>query len=996
MIMCYVQLVESYLVPMNSLHRLSFTFLFVCLALFAGPVNMYAGDSLKVHTDFLFEDDKELFHELFYQSLQRYKGDVSLKCYRYTGDQDSTLMYRYRIPAQEFKKGVGSIRLSFQHRQAETYVYPAFASVVRKTGLVPPGTYKVFLAVEAGSLSIRQSYLRAIDSTLSPQSPVRKGIGKILSGDRQGFLSAAPVAKLGTAADKAGRVFERSQFKLERYCKKKGFRVQQYKNENKEIIDLYYEEWFMGRYQMPSHVSVQEQLKQEQQTVKDNIGSLADNQLGNYSSLVSQFRELKKESRENDEMSGEIGVSANFSNDQEQFSSQDNNYYEARGSLEFPLFNVPVSVAGFYTTQDRNRKAKASYIHFRYDAEKAKEQLMKLIGSYNKRYEQTITQGGNYDMIYGQFVQQMQQQKDQAIASLKQEAGLPEFDALTFNPELLKEKAAQLASEEGHKLQDSLVQSAGATKAGQTAGARVEQLKKAKRSAAEIYAKSMERYHKIMELERKIKRYQSLLEQYKNTAHYDSLLAYDKIKDMKDLESMSYKDMAKRAAHLLPEGKTKNLVTGLTHFDAGMFPQYISSYTMSGQMLKGIDIGYDVGIAEIGAGYGKTEYIDRSGDVEGYKAYSGRVKFKPLFRQQLGFVYYGYSPGKKLLSDQNFFRDADISLPSFRNPVHIISATYNGAVTSYVDIAAEYAMANKPQQSKEAREKVGLQDKSAYNINLSGNIPATGINIEAGYEYAGAAFENNTLPVIMSGTEKFRISGKGDFFKSFLRLGVEYNYLIQNSFYAKGNNARWGFEVSTHSRRFPSVYISYKPFSTFRSYNDTLDIAQKPILGEVWTGKLNYQVKKLSRALRFTLLYNRNTSIIDTLRYGSTLVQFSTIYSKGTTQLGINAGSTVINTTAYETAYPAFNNSQFVNVMAGGSLIQQLSVSGGADMARNKSGISRFGFFTGFVYTFKRMPLMLRTNFRYGNYRPDILAGWKQLYSGGVELVWRFKFKISE
>lgn len=522
----------------------------------------------------------------------------------------------------------------------------------------------------------------------------------------------------------------------------------------------------------------------------------------------------------------------------------------------------------------------------------------------------------------------------------------------------------------------------------------MQKAEQAKQQAETAYAKALEQYQRIQELEQKIKKYQMLLEQYKNTSYYDSLLAYSKIRDLKNMDQKSYKDLAKRASGLLPEGKAKSLVSGLTNFDAGIFPKYVSDYTMSGQMLKGADIGYDVGVATIGGSYGKTQYIDRNGHVEDYKAYSGRIQLKPLLGQRFGFIYYGYSPGRNLTSDNSFFKDVSASLPSFRNPVHILSATYNGTVNKYIELSGELATSNKPGQSDEATTQLSFTDHSAYNVRLDGMIPGTNINIGAGYEHAGKSFENNTLPVVMAGTERIQIKGKGDFFRSFLSLGMEYNYMIQQSFYSQGHNSRWGFDVATHSKRYPSISLSYKPFSTFRSYNDTLNIAQKPLLGEVWTGKANYQIKKRSRAIRFTLMYSRNTSSMDTVKYGSTLLQFSTIYSYKTTMVSCNIGSTDIHTDYITTAYPAFNNSRFANIAASGALFPALVVSGGTDVATTAMGLSRYGFFAGSSYAFKKLPVMIRANFRYSNYRLDESAGWKQLYSGSIELAWRLKVKL--
>jgi hypothetical protein len=959
----------------------------------AREANSEQGKFAAAHTDFIYTENKKIYQDIYLKSEAEKKADVTLACYRYTTEGDSTLMYRH-TSSQKIKAGVKKITLAFQESTDNYYMLPAFSTVVRKTDLIPPGSYKVFLSVKSDkdTTAYQQVFLREVDSTLSMNSALRKGMNGVLQPATGNFLQATNT--VSAFADKVSNALEKSRFRMDRYFKKRGLTATRYSREGKEVIDLYADTWFMGRYELDAGQPLSTQLKNQQDALDNNLGSFTKNNLGDYQSLLSQFRELKKDSRENNELTGEIALSANFANAQEEYSEQDNNYYEARGSLEFPLLDIPVSLSGYYTTQDKNRKAKASYVHFKYDARKAKEQLVKLIGSYNKRYEQTLAQGGSFDMVYGQFVNQLKAEKDKAIAELKQEANLPKMDFSALSEEQLKAALLSKADEEKDKLKETIIDSAQNSGAGKSIAGKQQKVTEAKQKAEATYAKAMAQYERIQQLEQKIRKYEALLNQYKNTSYYDSLLAYSKSKELQNIDQTSYKDLAKKASGLLPESKTKSMITGLTSFDAGMFPKYVSDYTQSGQILKGVDAGYDIGFAEIGGSYGKTEYIDRDGNVEGYKAYSGRVQFKPLLDQKFGLVYYGYSPGKKLLSDDGFFKDVSVSMPSFRNPVHIVSAIYSGRISKYVMASGEYAMSNKQGQSEAAREQSTFYDKSAYNVKLEGNIPANNINLEAAYEHAGKSFENNTLPVLMSGTARLRASGQGDLFNNFLTLGVEYNYLIQNSFSSRGNNTKWGFNLATHSKRYPSVSLSYKPFSTFRSFNDTLNIEQKPILGEVWTGKVNYQVKRKDRAIRFTLLYNRNTSTMDTVKYGSDLVQFNTIYSYKSTMLSLSLGSSKINTDFIETAYPAFNNSKFANVSASGSVATGLTLTGGTDIALANATISRYGAFVGSGYTFKKLPVMIRANFRYTNYRLTEVIGWKQLYSGGIELAWRFKAKL--
>jgi hypothetical protein len=942
-----------------------------------------------VHADHIYVEDKSLFQDVYFEALNEGKVSLKLESWFYKNERDSIRVYK-NISEVAVKKGLNSFTVNLQ--KGETYLLPSFASAIKRSLIVPCGTYKVIIEIRNDSAVFTKGIQQQCDTLLSSNSGIKNDINNILEGS--GGNAFFPAKGVRTVMDKASDILHKNQYRLERYCTKKGLQQQRYTRADKEIIDLFADGWYLGRYELKGTESLSKQLNAQKDALANNFSSLTKNNLGDNQTLLSQFKELKKNSRENSDLTGEISLSGNFSNDQEPNSGQDNNYYEVRGDLEFPLFDIPVNLSGYYTTQDKNRIAKSSYVHFSYDAEKAKEQLLKLISGYNKKYEQVTTLGGSYNMIYGKFIAELQTQKDKAVAGLKQQAGISDLDMNMLNEEQLKQAMMQAADKQKDRLSDSLQDKAMASGAATDVNKKLAQAQAAKQKAEEKYAAALKQYNRIMELERTIKKYQAMLEQYNNTNYYDSLLAYSKSKELQNIEGASYKDIAKKASGLLPESKTKSFITGLTNFDAGMFPKYVSDYTMSGQMLKGLDVGYDIGIAKVGGSYGTMEYIDRTGNVESYKAYSGRAQFKPFMKQTVSLVYYGYSPGKKMLNADGFFKDASVSLPSFRNPVHIISALYSGEVSRFVHVDGEYAISNKQGQSPEASAQSSITDKSAYNIKLQGNIPVQNIEAEAAYEHAGKAFENNTLPVLLAGTDKFHVSGKGDLFHSFLSVGVEYNYLIQSSLSSKGNNSKWGFTIATHSRRYPAVSLSYKPFSTFRSFNDTLNIEQKPILGEVWTGKINYQIKRKDRAIRFTLLYNRNTSSMDTVKYGSALVQFNTIYSYKTTMFSVNVGSTKINTDIVEITYPAFNNTKFINISASGNLLNAFTITGGSDLALANAQIARYGFFVGSGYTFKRMPVMIRANFRFTNYQLSELLPWKQLYSGGLELAWRFKMKL--
>src|SRR5690606_8883651 len=148
--------------------------------------------------------------------------------------------------------------------------------------------------------------------------------------------------------------------------------------------------------------------------------------------------------------------------------------------------------------------------------------------------------------------------------------------------------------------------------------------------------------------------------------------------------------------------------------------------------------------------------------------------------------------------------------------------------------------------------------------------------------------------------------------------------MLQQNLYSTGSNARWGFDVATRSRRYPSVALSYKPFATFRAYDDTLNIEQKPMIGAVWTGRISYQLKRPKYALRFHATYNKQQSMMDTVDYSSSLFQMNTIYSRGTSMLSLTVGKNQFQSGVQTVKFPAYNNGLFASVSAAGKLMEPL------------------------------------------------------------------------
>lgn len=933
-------------------------------------------DNLDGYTDMPYATDKKIKQDIYYQTPKDINTIIEIKGYFFKKSNDSLLMFRIQSP-QNIQKGTSSLTINYSDSKNDYYLQHEFAAILKDKDLTFPGSYKIYLTIsnnENGKKIIfEQTILRDVDSNINFTSRLGKGLAELLS------KTEITVSKNPATQQRATDALLK---KSENYFKKKGLTQVIYQVGDKKVVELFTNGWFVGRYETDPN-SLKKNIDEAKDFLNGTVNRFASNQLDNYESLMTQIKKMKKEVKDNNQLSGVFAISTNYSSDQEEYSEQDNFYYDLSGAIDLPLFGIPVSVEGFYTSQDKDRKVKASYVRFHYDVDKAKEQLMKLISGYNQRLEETIAKGKSYDDVYEHAIKQLGDEKNKSIAMLSKQLGVIDIDISKIDENYIKEKAIDYGQQQKQSILDSL-------------NYKIQHNKKVKtvqEKGRKSYQDALDTYKKIMELEQQISQYKKQLEQYKQVLKYDTLIAGNKVKELDDLDKMSYKDMAKAASDLLPEGKIKKLTTGLTNFDAGIFSNRVSEYTMSGQILKGVDAGYDLGFSTIGASYGIVEYAGRDGTLDRYSSYSGRVGMKPIFKQQVSFVYFGYTPSKAFLGKDEFFKDADVSLPSFRNPVHIMSAKYNGAISKSITMEGEFAFSSKQGQSPEAAAFIPFKDRTSYYFSVDGQIPQTNLMVNGRYEHVGTDFENNTLPFILSGTKRYSVAVKGLFFKSFLLIGVDYSLLKQNNLSGKSQNAKWGFDISTHSKRYPTILISYKPFSTFRSFDDTLNVAQKPISGEVWIGRLSYQKKINNNIFRVMFLYNKNSSTSDTIAYASTSGQLSLSYTIDKKMLSLNAGTTNVSTTM-DVTYPLFNNSQFLNMAAGTPLSKQLYLNLGTDIAKNKNGICRYGLFSGVNYNFKKMPLSVRANFRYNTYKLTENELWKPIYSGGLEVAWRFKFKL--
>ncbi|MBS1778741.1 MAG: hypothetical protein JST70_05415 [Bacteroidetes bacterium] len=827
-------------------------------------------------------------------------------------------------------------------------------------------------------------FIQIVDSLLNTRSDISKKMDEMYAPPEQGTF----LGRLFGAGENHVRysnvsgTIQKVSKRLDKTLGKKGFSTSYRQMNDKTYCDVHYGPRFVGYYEINMNEPVADNIEKKKALLSNNMASGVDTRLGSSTPVFSQMKDLYRNDNKG-EAKGNISISGNASTGQEEYSKSDNNYYEVAGKLEIPVMGIPVSVNGYYTSQDQNRIAKASYLNLHYDSEKAKSELLKLIGGYKSKYGEAVSKSNGMGKIYGTYLNSLQSEKDKLWTEISSETGITDKAKFGVDTAGLLKELAKPYQKSSSELSDTKGKLNGVTNNAT-----------APKEAVEKYNSAMRKYRRLQQLEKKVEYYSTLLRQCNNNNYFDSVIAYDNLKKVTDenVDGKSYKQLAKSAKGFLPDDKYKSFVSGLNSFDIGIFSKQVSSYTLNGQMIKGVDADYDLNLFSGGLTYGRVEYVDRDGQVDKYTTYSGRATFKPANMQTATIVYYGYTPSKRTVNENQFFDGVNSYMPSFQDPIHIVSVLYNAAINKHMRVEGEAASSFRNFDDYKKAE-VPINNRMAYNVAIEGTIPKTYIDVRTGYEHIGRQFENNTLPVNMAGTQKYVAGAEGQFFNNFLSLGVEYNHLLQQNFASQSANSKWGFNIKTTSKRYPSASLSYKPFTTVRSYSDTLNIPQRPLLGEVWLGKLTYQIKKKEYVLRFTAIYNKNTSLVDTMRSANNVIQFNAIYTKAKASYMMNAGQTHVDASGISVLNGKTN---FLTLAASYVINKQWNVNVGQDVGESRGLLSRYAFNLGGGYRFKKVPLSIRSNFRYNTYRVSEVQAWKTIYSCMLNMNWEFRFKMKE
>ncbi|MES2477735.1 MAG: hypothetical protein V4561_01520 [Bacteroidota bacterium] len=941
-------------------------------------------DTALLNIDFPISNKYNKFSQtLYYQTNIDTLVNIKLNCYYWAGQTDSIHLYDLTFEDIKIKAGAGYVDLPFSKAVSTHKMHAEYFEVIQRFKMVPAGQYKTTVSILSAkykdSVLASSSIEQFADSNLSASSGLKEKMNAAVALPKKAKQKAQQKASKNRNTSSSNETQIRSaEQKMKRQLRMvKGLEMHPKTIDGKTFSEAWYKNFFLGRYEMASVKELNERAEKESKQLGANASSMVTNELEGFRSVGSQMKELNAQANKETKLKGNIDVNTYRATAQDPQSAIEQNYTELLGNVEVEFMGLPFNLEGFYTTQDANRKAKASYVRFHYDIETAKAKLQKTISGYKTKLGETVSKGQGLESVYGNYAKSLDAQKEAMLKSMAKEYDIDPKTLADNKGDVNKISSGLPDTKDTGAVAGAATKNIpGASSKVQSAQAKKEKLLKNKKDIEE-------RYKKIEALEQKANKYYKLLEQYRNQNHLDSAINYKKMAGLDDKDA-SYKDMTKAAAGILPEGKAKNFVTGLTNFDAGIINKYESDYTMAGQTMKGLSVGYDLGFVTTGISAGSTEYVSREGNVDHYSSMLLRVDNKGSKNHKIGILYNVNTPSKAMSQDDNFIGKQNIRYPSFNTPTQITSLVYNGIIGKYLLAHSELATSFKKGQQTNLD-----MAHSALNNSLEYSIPKTTIGLKAAWEHLGHQFENNVLPYVRTGTDRYTLGTSFDLFQSFLSVKVDYNYLMQQSFASTGYNTKWGFDLKTHSKRYPTISLSYKPFSTFRSFADTLQIAQRPILGEVWTARSSYQIKRHKNVHRFTLMYNKNSSTADTISYSSSTAQLGYIYSNP--KLSVTASVSRIELPNNFADGTGLISSYISSIGVNKTIGKSLNVSVSPDISICSWGLQRLSGTVGIVYRMNNKPLTFRTMFRYSNYKLKAADDATELYAGQMGFNWQFK-----
>ena len=890
------------------------------------------------------------------------------------GITDSTQLFASEYPAIILTKGVHKFSLELTKAGNQKFFNPVFQELLLTNKKYPAGNFvfNVQLIQPQTNDTIYQRTLFIVDSLIDIAAGARDKINKTFKSKKIfQWASIIPKPKISSpiTPEQISRVTNRIQ-------QKSGYDNTPKKRGDKWYSSVYYKNWFVGYYEIKDLPSLKSKIDNETNQLNTDPSGFVSTDFGKLPSIPKQLKDLKK--KKENEINGTFELTSGIGNGQESGSQLLNNYVNVHTALNTKVANIPVGVECYYTTMDKNRHNKASYFRVHYDIEEAKSELNQLITGYKTKFQEAEAKGSGYSMIYNDYLNKLEQEQNKLNNEITRINSLPSLKTNTNNTASsgsIENFTSSLTNKLEQSAKDSALSKVGNTKAS-----------KEKDSLQNVVREKQQR---LLQISQKIEKYQGLLDQYINRLKMDSALVNKNINKVNNSNDMSYKDMAKSASDLLPDGKVKKFTTGLTRLDAGIINEYQSNYTMGGQTLKGGSMGYDIGFSTISMSVGKTEYVGRDGSVDPYSCVLLRSDFKQWNKQKFGIIYYNYSASKKAFDGNQPIKN-DLSIPSFSKPTHIYSLCHEGTILKNLNMQNELATSYKQGLNTESI----AMSNSAIKSSLDYLFPKVNVAVQGTWEHVGKSFENQSLPFNKAASEHYTLATQTDLFHSFISVGVQYNLMKQETFATEATSVKWGFDIKTNtSKRYPSFMVSYKPFSSFRAYNDTSIIQQRPMTGSVWMAKSSYQLKRNGKSYRFSLVYNQNTtSATDSQNYKSQTIQANVIYLHNTNMISLNTGWMRMPVIRPEGT--KISQTFTVSSMVSKKILKSWDVSLGEDLAVGTYGIERIGGNTSIGYRFKKQPVSMNLMGRYAHIE-QAFDGNKNLWLVQLGINWQIHLKLN-
>lgn len=905
-----------------------------------------------------------LFHDLWILNQDTAKpGFLWVECWDIL-DGDSVLVTRVRLPLGRRWLGRSRhFRYRFREGRDSSWVHPDYGFVLHHQGRLPAGKYQLHTRLHYEHHFMSRSFPFVVDSAFSSGD---RGWGLMSRvADRQ--LRRLPRARRGSALK--GPLLAGAAKKYSRRMGKEGFKAVTAEKDGLHRLSIYYKDRLVGHREWAQG----DDLLGSASSRLPSMPSRIPLDIGQQEPLFSQFREgERKEKAKDKEMVGSLSMMTHVSDGQEAYGEQENNYYDLSGFLEIPVLGLDLQLEAYYTSQDWGRSAKASYFHWHYDASSAKARLLDRLSRYRRQYEQSSSSLGAMERVYQSPLSQWQGERQALISGFS-------LEGKDFSVDSTGLYSAVLAG--ARRKADSL---------GVLTGSSVGDVEDA---ARQQYSKWSERWAKLRALESRILQAESLLGGWRQRQVYDSLLAYDGLSDRSPeaLSELSYRQLTEKASGL--EGGVGWFQKGLQRMDLGIFSHRLSAYTLDGQRLRGADMEYDLGAVDLGFTFGSIAYVDRQGREDRYQGYSGRMGVKSWEGHRTQLLWFGYSPSSSLISSDTFFKEVAVHAPSFQEGMtHIVSVVHRGSWGEAVDFGGELATSVPSGDPLMGNHR---QESLAWRFDLGGRIQGAGLEYRGEYEKVGQEFENHTLFMSYRGLERFRAALSGQWFGQFLSWEVDYHHLIQQQFSSTGNLSKWGFSLSTASRRYPRFSLSYKPFTTYRSFADTSRIPLAPILGSVWSGQMSYQWKRQGDDWRFHSLYHRHRSLSDTLYTGGDMAQVQLHYSRRGGLWGLMLGASQM-TMLGSGSVPLYGRQRLVQGSGHYQWDRRWQLQLSQELGFRDFGFSRYCLGVGVGYHFSRFPLALRGAFRYQRFRWSSSTSWRSLTSGTLTVQWSFRMKLTD